>query len=82
MSPFITKPMTTLSRMQAMLPGSQLLHIAPEDAKTLSISRVSSDSRKVQAGELFISLVGDRFDAHDFWMMWKVRALVLHLFPV
>lgn len=66
MSPFITKPMTTLSRMQAMLPGSQLLHIAPEDAKTLSISRVSSDSRKVQAGELFISLVGDRFDAHDF----------------
>lgn len=66
MSTFITKPMTTLSQMQAMLPGSQLFHIAAEDAETLSISRVSSDSRKVQEGEFFVSLVGDRFDAHDF----------------
>ncbi|MFZ4765094.1 MAG: UDP-N-acetylmuramoyl-tripeptide--D-alanyl-D-alanine ligase, partial [Roseimicrobium sp.] len=27
---------------------------------------VSTDSRKIQPGELFVALVGDRFDAHDF----------------
>ena len=30
------------------------------------ISRVSTDTRQVAAGDLFIALKGDRFDAHDF----------------
>ncbi len=31
-----------------------------------SLSRVWTDSRSVQPGDLFVALVGDRFDAHDF----------------
>jgi UDP-N-acetylmuramoyl-tripeptide--D-alanyl-D-alanine ligase len=49
-----------------MLPGSQLIHIDVESAAAISISRVGSDSRQIQSGELFIALAGERFDAHDF----------------
>ncbi|MEM9017245.1 MAG: UDP-N-acetylmuramoyl-tripeptide--D-alanyl-D-alanine ligase, partial [Verrucomicrobiota bacterium] len=31
-----------------------------------SLSSVSTDSRKVAEGDLFVALKGDRFDAHDF----------------
>src|SRR5437868_14120241 len=30
------------------------------------IQRVSTDSRTIQAGELFVALRGENFDAHDF----------------
>lgn len=30
------------------------------------VSRVITDSRKVQPGDLFVALKGDKFDAHDF----------------
>ena len=30
------------------------------------VTGISTDSRKIKAGDLFIALVGDRFDAHDF----------------
>jgi len=59
-------PMTTLAQVHAMLPGSQLIHADGESAREISISRVGSDSRQIQSGELFIALSGDRFDAHDF----------------
>ena len=29
-------------------------------------SRVSTDSRSLQAGELFVALAGDNFDGHDY----------------
>ena len=32
----------------------------------LTIQRVHTDSRTAQAGDLFVALKGERFDAHDF----------------
>ena len=58
--------MTTLSHIRDMLPGSNLLNISEEAAKSLQISSIGSDSRQVQAGELFVALSGERFDAHQF----------------
>lgn len=39
--------------------------IAPE-MPVFEISNIQTDSRKVQPGELFVCLRGERFDAHDF----------------
>jgi UDP-N-acetylmuramoyl-tripeptide--D-alanyl-D-alanine ligase len=32
----------------------------------VSVSKISTDSRTVKPGELFVALVGENFDAHDF----------------
>jgi UDP-N-acetylmuramoyl-tripeptide--D-alanyl-D-alanine ligase len=58
--------MTTLAQVHAMLPDSQLIHADTVAARAIPISRVGSDSRQIQSGELFIALSGERFDAHDF----------------
>ena len=58
--------MTTLAQVHAMLPGSLLLNISAEDAQSVNISRIGTDSRQIDAKELFIALSGERFDAHDF----------------
>ena len=58
--------MTTLAQVHAMLPGSQLVHASNAAAQAITISGVGSDSRQTQAGELFVALAGERFDAHDF----------------
>jgi UDP-N-acetylmuramoyl-tripeptide--D-alanyl-D-alanine ligase len=62
----MSTPMTTLAQVHAMLPGSQLIHADQEAARAIPISRIGSDSRQIQSGELFIALSGERFDAHDF----------------
>jgi UDP-N-acetylmuramoyl-tripeptide--D-alanyl-D-alanine ligase len=49
-----------------MLPGSVFLNVSAQDAQTLKISRVGTDSRQVELHELFVALSGERFDAHDF----------------
>ena len=59
-------PMTNLAQIQAMLPNSHFINIAKEQAKGLSITKIGTDSRKLMAGELFIALQGERFDAHHF----------------
>lgn len=41
--------------------GGRLLAAGPE-----TFSGISTDSRSIKEGELFIPLVGDRFDGHDF----------------
>jgi UDP-N-acetylmuramoyl-tripeptide--D-alanyl-D-alanine ligase len=58
--------MTNLTQVHAMLPGSQLIHADKESAQAITISRIGSDSRQIESGELFIALAGERFDAHDF----------------
>jgi UDP-N-acetylmuramoyl-tripeptide--D-alanyl-D-alanine ligase len=51
----------TLAEAQAMLPGAVLVG----DPSTV-ITRVHSDTRSLQAGDLFVVLKGERFDAHEF----------------
>lgn len=58
--------MTTLAQVQAMLPGSTLMNSSKVAAEQIMISRVGTDSRQIEAGELFVALAGERFDAHDF----------------
>jgi len=58
--------MTNLAEIHQMLPGSQLLNISLEKSRAVSISGIGSDSRKIQSGELFVALSGERFDAHHF----------------
>ncbi len=38
-------------------------HLVGPDA---AIRRVTTDSRDVLPGDLFVALIGERFDAHDF----------------
>jgi UDP-N-acetylmuramoyl-tripeptide--D-alanyl-D-alanine ligase len=52
--------MMTLAQAHAMLPESTLIG----DGAT-QILRVHSDTRTLQAGDLFVALKGERFDAHD-----------------
>ncbi|WP_088285040.1 UDP-N-acetylmuramoyl-tripeptide--D-alanyl-D-alanine ligase [Ideonella sp. A 288] len=51
----------TLAQAAALLPGSTLVG----DGAT-PVLRVHSDSRSLRAGDLFVALRGERFDAHDF----------------
>ncbi|OYY63911.1 MAG: UDP-N-acetylmuramoylalanyl-D-glutamyl-2, 6-diaminopimelate--D-alanyl-D-alanine ligase [Burkholderiales bacterium 28-67-8] len=53
--------MLTLAQAHRMLPGSQLVG----DGAT-PLLRVHTDSRSLRAGDLFVALRGERFDAHDF----------------
>ncbi|MCL2298405.1 MAG: UDP-N-acetylmuramoyl-tripeptide--D-alanyl-D-alanine ligase [Proteobacteria bacterium] len=53
------KAMLSLSDVAAMT-GGRLLGCDSE------VSKVVSDSRTIQAGELFVALKGERFDGHDF----------------
>jgi len=62
----MSAPMTTLAQVHAMMPGSQLMHANKESAQAITITRIGSDSRQIQSGELFIALAGEHFDAHDF----------------
>ena len=56
--------MMTLAQARARLPGSRLVG-GPAAGATV-FTRVHSDTRTLRAGDLFVALRGDRFDAHDF----------------
>ena len=51
-----------------MLTTHQAAHLigAQTSGADLPFLRVVTDTRLVQAGDLFVALKGDRFDAHDF----------------
>ncbi len=53
--------MMTLAQAHALLPGSTLVG----DGAT-ALHRVHTDTRSLQAGDLFVALKGERFDAHDY----------------
>jgi UDP-N-acetylmuramoyl-tripeptide--D-alanyl-D-alanine ligase len=54
--------MMTLQQARELLGGDVSLR---GDAQTV-VRRVHSDTRSLQAGDLFVALRGERFDAHDF----------------
>jgi len=53
----------TLQELQAALPAAQLTGDA---GATIHITGLTTDSRKAGAGDLFVALRGENFDAHDF----------------
>jgi UDP-N-acetylmuramoyl-tripeptide--D-alanyl-D-alanine ligase len=53
--------MMTLAQAHALLPGARLV-----GEGAVEFQRVHSDTRSLRAGDLFVALRGDRFDAHDF----------------
>ncbi|GIX23334.1 MAG: UDP-N-acetylmuramoyl-tripeptide--D-alanyl-D-alanine ligase [Caldimonas sp.] len=53
--------MMTLALAHSLLPGSTLVG----DGQT-RLLRVHTDTRSLQAGDLFVALRGQRFDAHEF----------------
>ena len=63
--------MMTLAQAHALLPGSLLVG----DGATV-VARVHSDTRSLQAGDLFVALTGERFDAHDFLAQAKTTGAV------
>ncbi|TDR30833.1 UDP-N-acetylmuramoyl-tripeptide--D-alanyl-D-alanine ligase [Hydromonas duriensis] len=54
--------MGSLAQVANWVKGAQ---VKPEQ-RAVTFDRVSTDTRTVQAGDLFIALKGERFDAHDF----------------
>jgi UDP-N-acetylmuramoyl-tripeptide--D-alanyl-D-alanine ligase len=51
----------TLAQAHALVPGSMLIGDA-----AITFQRVHSDTRTLRAGDLFVALRGERFDAHNF----------------
>ena len=51
----MSAPMTTLAQVHAMLPDSQLIHADQESAREILISRIGSDSRQIQSGDIFFA---------------------------
>jgi len=60
-----TPPMSTLGELHALLearlPGCRLI-----GEPATPVWRVHTDTRTLAAGDLFVALKGERFDAHDF----------------
>ncbi|WP_338804660.1 UDP-N-acetylmuramoyl-tripeptide--D-alanyl-D-alanine ligase [Xenorhabdus griffiniae] len=50
----------------AQLTNGLLYRVTEQQAKTVPIHTVETDSRKIGHGGLFIALKGEKFDAHDF----------------
>ena len=53
--------MMTLQQAKASLPGAVLVGDG-----SIGFDRVHSDTRSLRAGDLFVALRGERFDAHEF----------------
>jgi UDP-N-acetylmuramoyl-tripeptide--D-alanyl-D-alanine ligase len=53
--------MKALTHLLGRLGGARITGTLPQ-----SITRVHTDTRSLQSGDLFVALKGERFDAHDF----------------
>jgi UDP-N-acetylmuramoyl-tripeptide--D-alanyl-D-alanine ligase len=70
--------MKGMIQLLARLSGARLMG-SPETLAALDIRRVHTDTRSLQAGDLFVALRGERFDAHDFLSQAKVQGAVAAL---
>jgi UDP-N-acetylmuramoyl-tripeptide--D-alanyl-D-alanine ligase len=66
--------MMTLAQAHALLPGSTLVGDG-----AVALARVHSDTRTLQAGDFFVALRGERFDANDFLAQAKAAGAVAAL---
>ncbi|MDC9588090.1 UDP-N-acetylmuramoyl-tripeptide--D-alanyl-D-alanine ligase [Xenorhabdus sp. XENO-10] len=55
----------TLQKLVQLTDG-ELYRVTDQQAETLQINTVETDSRQIMHGSLFIALQGEKFDAHDF----------------
>lgn len=69
-----TDAMKGLDTLLPQLPGARVVGALPT-----TIRRVHTDSRSLQAGDLFVALRGERFDAHDFLPQAKTQGAVAAL---
>jgi UDP-N-acetylmuramoyl-tripeptide--D-alanyl-D-alanine ligase len=63
--------MLTLQQALGWLPAARLTG----DGQ-LAVTRVHTDSRSLQPGDLFVALAGERFDAHDFLPQARAQGAV------
>lgn len=74
----MSTPFWTLHRVREAL-DSLLAGSCPDGSTPLT--RISTDTRAIEAGDCFVALVGERFDAHDFLgdaVTHGAAALVVH----
>ena len=63
--------MFTLAQALHWIPGGKLVGDSAQ-----AVTRVHSDTRTLQPGDLFVALKGERFDAHDFLAQAKAQGAV------
>ena len=56
---------TSLRNLQAALTSARMAGKIAADAD-VQLTGLTTDSRQLQAGDLFLALRGEQFDAHDF----------------
>ena len=61
----VDAPMLTLQQAESLLQSQGIAARVVGDPQ-VAFSRVHTDTRSLQAGDLFVALRGERFDAHDF----------------
>jgi UDP-N-acetylmuramoyl-tripeptide--D-alanyl-D-alanine ligase len=55
-----------LFELVKMIPGAEAGGLSDQDSHHTEVSGVSTDSRNISRGNLFVPLVGERFDGHEF----------------
>lgn len=63
--------MMSLQQVLSWLPAARLV-----GSGGVSFGRVHTDTRSLQAGDLFVALKGEHFDAHEFLVQAKARGAV------
>lgn len=58
--------MSVVMNLQEAAQATSATLIGAEDGAAVAFRGVSTDSRKIEAGQLFIALRGENFDGHEF----------------